>query len=53
MSGWRKKKGAILDHADVLAFELRDALQALGTVAGSVTTEELLGRVFANFCIGK
>jgi tRNA modification GTPase len=48
-----QKKGAILDHADVLAFELRDALQALGTVAGSVTTEELLGRVFANFCIGK
>ncbi len=39
--------------ADVLAFELRDAVDALGTIAGAVTTEDLLTHVFANFCIGK
>ncbi len=42
-----------IDCADVLAFELREALDALGAVTGDVTTEDLLGQVFANFCIGK
>jgi tRNA modification GTPase len=42
-----------IDRADVIAFELREALEAVGSVCGSVTTEELLGQVFANFCIGK
>lgn len=44
---------ATLDRADVLAFELREALECLGSITGSVTTEDLLGRVFASFCIGK
>jgi len=42
-----------VDCADLVAFELREALDALGSVSGAVTTDELLGRVFANFCIGK
>lgn len=42
-----------IDCADVLAFELREALDALGTVTGEVATEDLLTRVFAKFCIGK
>ncbi len=42
-----------IDRADILAFELREALEALGSVAGSVTTDDLLGRVFSSFCIGK
>ncbi len=42
-----------IDSADVLAFELREALDALGAVTGEVTTEDLLDQVFANFCIGK
>lgn len=41
------------DRADLLAFEMRDALDHLGTVCGSVTTEDLLSRVFSQFCIGK
>ena len=39
--------------ADVLAFELREALDALGAVTGEVTTEDLLTQIFANFCVGK
>jgi tRNA modification GTPase len=39
--------------ADLLAFELREALDALGEVTGEVTTEDLLSEIFANFCIGK
>lgn len=42
-----------IDQADILAFDLREALEQVGSVAGSVTTEDLLGRVFASFCIGK
>jgi tRNA modification GTPase len=42
-----------IDSADLLAFELREALDHLGAVTGAVTTEDLLGQVFANFCIGK
>jgi tRNA modification GTPase len=39
--------------ADLLAFELREALDAIGEVTGEVTTEDLLTQIFANFCIGK
>ncbi len=42
-----------IDCADLMAFELREALDALGSVTGEVTTEDLLSQVFANFCIGK
>jgi tRNA modification GTPase len=42
-----------IDQADLLAFELREALESLGSVVGTVTTDDLLGRVFASFCIGK
>lgn len=44
---------ATVDAAELIAFELREALDALGGVWGEVTTEDLLGRVFATFCIGK
>jgi len=47
------KIGDTIDAADVLAFELREALDALGSVCGSVTTDDLLGRIFSSFCIGK
>jgi tRNA modification GTPase len=42
-----------LDQADLLALELREAMHHLGTVVGQVVTEDLLDRIFANFCIGK
>ena len=42
-----------IDCADTLALEIREALEALGTVTGTVTTEDVLGRIFASFCIGK
>ena len=39
--------------ADVIAFELREVSDSLNVLCGAVTTEDLLGRVFAQFCIGK
>lgn len=38
---------------DLLAEDLRQANYALGTITGEVTTNELLGNIFAHFCIGK
>ncbi len=48
-----EKATETVDCADLVAFELREALDALGAVTGEVTTDDLLARVFANFCIGK
>jgi tRNA modification GTPase len=39
--------------AELIALELREALDALGRVLGQVTPDDVLGRVFASFCIGK
>ena len=38
---------------ELLAEELRLAQQALGTITGEVTADDLLGRIFSEFCIGK
>ena len=38
---------------ELAAFELRIALDSLGSIAGEVTTDDLLGRIFGAFCIGK
>lgn len=38
---------------ELVAEELRLAQLRLGEITGQVTSEELLGRVFASFCIGK
>ncbi|MFT4045115.1 MAG: tRNA uridine-5-carboxymethylaminomethyl(34) synthesis GTPase MnmE [Solimonas sp.] len=38
---------------ELAAEELRLAHEALGEITGRFTTEDLLGRIFASFCIGK
>lgn len=38
---------------ELLAEELRLAQQALGEITGAVSSDELLGKIFAEFCIGK
>jgi len=39
--------------SDLLAIDIRDALHHLGLITGAVSTDDLLGNIFANFCIGK
>jgi tRNA modification GTPase len=39
--------------AEVVALELREALDALGRVLGRVSPDDLLGKIFSSFCIGK
>ena len=38
---------------ELLAEELRLSHQALATITGEVTADDLLGRIFSEFCIGK
>jgi tRNA modification GTPase len=41
-------------HAgELVAQEITDAQRALGEITGEVTSEDLLGRIFGSFCIGK
>jgi tRNA modification GTPase len=41
------------DASEFVALELRETLDFLGTILGSITPDDLLGRIFATFCIGK
>ncbi len=38
---------------DAVVQDLEDALDALGEVTGDVTPDDVLGSIFANFCVGK
>ncbi len=38
---------------EFLSIDLREALDALGEITGETTTEDILDKVFATFCIGK
>jgi tRNA modification GTPase len=40
-------------RGELVAEELRGAQQALGEITGEFTSEDLLGRIFGSFCIGK
>jgi tRNA modification GTPase len=42
-----------LDSPELLAIELRESLDALGAILGKITPDEVLGRIFSGFCIGK
>jgi len=58
-----RQAGVALDHGhlqltgvgagELLAEDLRQAQQALGEITGSFTSDDLLGRIFSSFCIGK
>ncbi len=37
----------------LVSIELREAVEAVGEVAGEIDGEEILGKIFASFCVGK
>jgi tRNA modification GTPase len=38
---------------EIVSIELREAMDSIGEITGAVTTEEILNRIFSDFCIGK
>ena len=38
---------------DLVAQDIRQILHYLGEITGEITTDEILGNIFKNFCIGK
>ncbi|VTS04660.1 tRNA modification GTPase [Tuwongella immobilis] len=55
LSHLRKAHSLVLfeDPTELIALELRLALEQLGELVGAVYTEDLLDRIFSRFCIGK
>jgi len=50
-----KAEYALFENQPVefLALELRDSMDSLGEIVGIVTTEDILNKIFSDFCIGK
>ena len=40
-------------ESELIALDIRTALDYLGQITGAVTTDDLLGNIFSRFCIGK
>jgi tRNA modification GTPase len=51
----RRAHAAVLfeEPAEILALQLRGALDELGEMVGAIYTDDLLDRIFSRFCIGK
>jgi tRNA modification GTPase len=50
-----ERAGALAQQPELFAADLRHVLDGLGQVIGSggTTPDDILGRIFASFCIGK
>jgi tRNA modification GTPase len=38
---------------DFVAQDIRECMHYLGEITGEISTDEILGNIFRNFCIGK
>ena len=48
-----KKNIANKSNTDLLAMDIKYALNHLGEITGEITNDEILGNIFSKFCIGK
>ncbi|MBX3390352.1 MAG: 50S ribosome-binding GTPase [Phycisphaeraceae bacterium] len=53
IEGELASSGCSLGEPEVIAGRLRVALDALGELTGKLTPDDVIGRVFATFCVGK
>jgi tRNA modification GTPase len=50
----RVQEGLSLEQSsEFLSQDLRECIHHLGEITGVITTDEVLGNIFAHFCIGK
>ncbi len=51
---WKVEEALEMDiPGDLLAMDIRSAIRHLASITGEITSDDLLGNIFANFCIGK
>ncbi len=48
----REATGEVLE-AELVAVPLREALDALGELTGDISPDDIIGRIFSTFCVGK
>lgn len=48
-----QRDAASLSEMELIASHLREALDALGALGGAMTPDDVIGKVFATFCVGK
>ena len=41
------------ENAEIIAEEIRAAMKVIGELTGEITTDEILHRIFSQFCVGK
>lgn len=49
----RFNAGMEVCNLELLAIDIRDALESVGSVTGQTTADEVLDQIFSSFCIGK
>ena len=54
-SALQQARGSIMEGmaAELVAIDVRAAADALGEITGAITTDEILEKIFSEFCIGK
>jgi tRNA modification GTPase len=54
-SSLQQARGSIMEGmaAELVAIDVRSAADALGEITGAITTDEILEKIFSEFCIGK
>ncbi len=43
----------VVDVSELVAVDLREALRQIGQISGQMVTEDILGKIFERFCVGK
>ena len=38
---------------EIVSFEVREAVDALGTLLGKTTADDIINNIFKNLCVGK
>lgn len=54
--GFLEKAASLMEEnapPEIYILEINETLREIGEVTGKVETEEVLGRIFSRFCVGK
>jgi tRNA modification GTPase len=41
------------NHVEIIAEEIRQAVEIIGQLMGEITPDDILNKIFSEFCVGK